>query len=72
MPYAATSALTPGMPVEVHLRTGERSPLSYLAKPLTDYFSRSLREELMAARLRLADTGGDQFIDPVHNSLICI
>ena len=38
-------ALTPGMPVEVHIRTGERSPLSYLAKPLTDYFSRSLREE---------------------------
>ena len=38
-------ALTPGMPVEVHFRTGERSPLSYLAKPLTDYFSRSLREE---------------------------
>ena len=38
-------ALMPGMPVEVYLRTGERSPLSYLAKPLTDYFSRSLREE---------------------------
>ena len=38
-------ALTPGMPVEVHVRTGERSPLSYLAKPLTDYFSRSMREE---------------------------
>ena len=38
-------ALTPGMPVEVHIRTGARSPLSYLAKPLTDYFSRSLREE---------------------------
>ena len=38
-------ALTPGMPVEVHVRTGERSPLSYLVKPLTDYFSRSLREE---------------------------
>ena len=37
--------LTPGMPVEVHVRTGERSPLSYLAKPLTDYFSRSLRED---------------------------
>ena len=33
------------MPVEVHLRTGERSPLSYLAKPLTDCFPRSLREE---------------------------
>ena len=38
-------ALAPGMPAEVHIRTGERSPLSYLTKPLTDYFSRSLREE---------------------------
>ena len=38
-------ALTPGMPVEVHIRTGERSPLSYLVKPLADYFTRSLREE---------------------------
>ena len=43
--HARDLALTPGMPVEVHVRTGERSPLSYLAKPLTDYFSRSLREE---------------------------
>ena len=43
--YARNLALAPGMPVEVHMRTGERSPLSYLAKPLTDYFSRSLREE---------------------------
>ena len=38
-------ALAPGMPVEAYLRTGERSPLSYLVKPLTDYFERSLREE---------------------------
>ena len=38
-------ALAPGMPVEVYMRTGERSPLSYLAKPLTDYFARSMREE---------------------------
>ena len=37
--------LTPGMPVEVYIRTGERSPISYLAKPLTDFFGRSLREE---------------------------
>ena len=37
--------LTPGMPVDVHVQTGERSPISYLAKPLTDYFLRSLREE---------------------------
>ena len=38
-------ALLPGMPVEVHIRTGERTPLSYLVKPLTDYFGQSLREE---------------------------
>ena len=44
-PHAQDLELAPGMPVEVHMRTGERSPLSYLAKPLTDYFSRSLREE---------------------------
>ena len=43
--HAQDLALAPGMPVELHMRTGERSPLSYLAKPLTDYFSRSLREE---------------------------
>ena len=43
--HARDLSLTPGMPVEVHVRTGERSPLSYLAKPLTDYFSRSLRED---------------------------
>ena len=43
--HARDLALLPGMPVEVHIRTGERSPLSYLAKPLTDYFFRSLREE---------------------------
>ena len=43
--HARDLALVPGMPAEVHIRTGERSPLSYLAKPLTDYFSRSLREE---------------------------
>jgi len=38
-------ALAPGMPVEAYLRTGERSPLGWLAKPLTDYFVRALREE---------------------------
>ena len=38
-------ALTPGMPVEIHVQTGDRSPISYLAKPLTDYVLRSLREE---------------------------
>ena len=42
---AAELALTPGMPVEVHVRTGDRSVLSYLAKPITDFFQRSMREE---------------------------
>ena len=38
-------ALTPGMPVEVHIRTRNRSVISYLAKPVTDFFQRSMREE---------------------------
>ena len=38
-------ALIPGMPVEVYIQTGERSPIAYLMKPLTDYFARAFREE---------------------------
>ena len=38
-------ALTPGMPVEVHIRTDERTLMSYLVKPLSDFFQRGLREE---------------------------
>ncbi len=37
--------LAPGMPVEVHIRTVERSVLSYLVKPVGDFFERALREE---------------------------
>lgn len=37
-------ALMPGMPVEVFVQTGERSPMTYLLKPLTDYFRRAFRE----------------------------
>lgn len=37
--------LLPGMPVEAYIRTEERSPLSYLAKPMTDYFNKAFREE---------------------------
>ena len=33
-----------GMPVEAFIRTSERSPLSYLVKPLTDYFAKAFRE----------------------------
>ncbi len=35
--------LLPGMPVEAFIKTSERSPLEYLTKPLTDYFSRAFR-----------------------------
>ncbi len=36
--------LVPGMPVTVFLRTGDRTPLAYLLKPFSSYFSRALRE----------------------------
>ncbi len=36
--------LVPGMPVDAQLRTGKRSVLSYLVKPLTDSMSRTFRE----------------------------
>jgi HlyD family type I secretion membrane fusion protein len=39
------SVLIPGMPVETYMSTGERSPLAYLTKPLTDYFVRAFRED---------------------------
>lgn len=37
--------LRPGMPVEAFLKTQERSPLSYLVQPLSNYFNRAFREE---------------------------
>lgn len=36
--------LTPGMPVQVMIVTGSRSPLDYLIKPLKDSMHRSMRE----------------------------
>lgn len=36
--------LLPGMPVESYIKTAERSPLSYLLKPVTDYFNKAFRE----------------------------
>lgn len=36
--------LVPGMPVEAFLRTGDRSVMSYLVKPLGDQVSRAFRE----------------------------
>ncbi len=37
--------LIPGMPVEAFIKTSDRTPLSYLLKPLTNYFARAFREE---------------------------
>ncbi len=37
--------LMPGMPVEVFIRTGERTLLSYLTKPMADQMHRAFREK---------------------------
>ena len=36
--------IMPGMPVEAFLMTTERTPLSYLLQPFTDYFRAAFRE----------------------------
>ena len=38
------TTLIPGMPVESFIRTDDRSPVTYLVKPLADYFTRAFRE----------------------------
>ncbi len=43
-PAAGGPALRPGTPVEAFVETGARSPLAWLAAPLTAYFARALRE----------------------------
>ncbi len=42
---AADLQLQPGMPVEVMVKTGERSFLSLLTKPLTDRFAKAFNED---------------------------
>lgn len=37
--------LLPGMPVETFLKTGDRTPFSYITQPLTIYFERAFRED---------------------------
>ncbi|MEL7000880.1 MAG: HlyD family efflux transporter periplasmic adaptor subunit, partial [Pseudomonadota bacterium] len=37
--------LIAGMPVEVYIQTGDRTPLNYMVKPITDYFNRAMRED---------------------------
>lgn len=34
----------PGMPVEAYIQTGDRTPLSYLVTPFTNFFKKSFRE----------------------------
>lgn len=36
--------LMPGMPVDAFIQTEARTPMAYLLKPFTDYFSRAFRE----------------------------
>ena len=44
MPKLDGLVLVPGMPVEVFINTGARSPIAYLTRPLFDYFNRAWRE----------------------------
>ena len=37
--------LLPGMPVDVMIKTGERTFFEYLIKPITDRLAKSFREE---------------------------
>ena len=37
--------LTPGMPVEAFIETGNRTVISYLVKPLQDQLKRTFREK---------------------------
>ena len=39
------NALAPGMPVETFIQTGQRTILSYLVKPLSDYLTRAFRAD---------------------------
>jgi len=45
LPKLEGQELVAGMPVEVFIQTGERTPFNYLLKPITDYFNRAAREE---------------------------
>lgn len=44
LPKILTSDVTPGMPVEVFIATGERTFLDYMIAPVRDSFQRSFRE----------------------------
>jgi multidrug efflux pump subunit AcrA (membrane-fusion protein) len=37
--------VTPGMPVEAFIQSEARSPLSFLTKPISDYFDLAMKEK---------------------------
>lgn len=43
-PGLSAESITPGMPVEAYINTGERSFFDYLTQPITDSFARAFRE----------------------------
>ena len=43
-PGLAAESITPGMPVEAYISTGDRSFFDYLTQPITDSFARAFRE----------------------------
>jgi HlyD family secretion protein len=45
VPAAVAAKLTPGMPADVLIVTGERSALDYLVGPLRSALSKGMREE---------------------------
>ncbi|MQX37301.1 HlyD family type I secretion periplasmic adaptor subunit [Roseospira navarrensis] len=40
-----SNRMSPGMPAEIVVKTGERTMLEYMLKPLTDFFSRAFTEQ---------------------------
>jgi HlyD family secretion protein len=42
--HLADRKLVPGMPAEVHVRTQDRTALSYFLKPLQDQIARAFKE----------------------------
>jgi protease secretion system membrane fusion protein len=43
--FLGDKVIQPGMPVEVIVKTGERSFMSYLVKPISDRFARAFKED---------------------------
>lgn len=44
IPRLGANVLVSGMPIEAFITTESRSPISYVMKPLSDYFSRAFRD----------------------------